>query len=268
MPHNQLKKFIEIKAPVKYLRHEKFAALKINARTKYLISTMGRVYSYVSDRILKGRICSGVLTLDFTPADKNNIPVPYSIKKGNMKPQKSGKTVITIQKLVALTFFCKPPGAFVVIHRNYDKLDNSLGNLIWISKHEMIKNSRGSLAYKDYTTNRGFGKKVTSDQVLEIKELLKEKIAGKHQLTIRMIAEKYNVSQMQVFRIQNGDVWAHVGEQVKVKCTPKKLSPDAVHKIKVMLAKGETGRAIAKKFGIDAAGVSRIKLNKYYRNIS
>lgn len=263
----KLKYFPEVKAPVKYLRGEKFTHLNINAKRKYLISTKGRIYSYYLDRILRGGIRSGVLTFEFTPADKKNIPVPYTFKDGNMKPIINGRVAVTIQKLVALTFLKKPKGAHVVIHTGYDKLYNGVDNIKWISKDKLIIHLRGYPTYKGYNINRAVGFKITARQVLEIKKLLKDKRAGKPSLSIKEIASKYKIAEMQIYRIQNGDLWSHVGELIKKKVTPVKLSDTKVLKIRSMLKEGVLGVKVAKRFNITPAAVSRIKNNKYYQNV-
>ena len=75
------KQFAEITAPVKYLPGEVFTDLKINSKTKYLISTKGRIYSYYSDRILTGRLSSGVRVFEYSAA--NGKTPAYAVKAVN-----------------------------------------------------------------------------------------------------------------------------------------------------------------------------------------
>lgn len=260
-----INKFTEIKAPVKYLPNEKFAELKINSKSKYLISTKGRIYSYFSNRIITGKITSGVRCFDFVATDKKNTLIPYSKKVGNMKPQKNGRISVTIQRLVALVFLKKPKNAFIVIHKNYDKLDNSVENLQWVSDQDLIKNSKGSFYYKNYKVYRNVGHKLNSEQVLEIKKMLLQKKEKELNITICKIAETFNVSPMQIYRIQNGDLWPHIGSVIKQKQKQNILDKDIVSIIKIMLKNGDKGIFISKKLNIPPTTISRIKNNKYYK---
>ena len=256
----------DIKAPVKYLQGEIFAELKIKSKSRYLISTRGRIYSYYSDRILKGALRGSVLVLHFRP-DGKSIPVPYAKGGYNMQPQRNGRSVVTIQKLVALTFLPKPPGDCVVIHTDYDKLNNSIDNLKWISLNDQIIGSRGGMVYKDYIINKQKGAKLTHDQVLEIKILLLAKRDGNNTLKIKDIAIRYGITEMNVFRIQNGDIWGHLGPVIKQKEPPKKISESNIIEIKKLLSKGVRGEEIAKRFSLRPETISRIKNGKYYKSV-
>lgn len=88
-----LKKFKEVKAPVKLLKNEKWTVLHITSRMSYLISTKGRIYSYFSDRCLKFGIKCGVHTFDFTPLNPKKTPDGQDGLP--VKPQKNGKVSIT-----------------------------------------------------------------------------------------------------------------------------------------------------------------------------
>ena len=74
----------------------------------------------------------------------------------------------------------------------------------------MIKHQQSSpakLAYKEKQANREVGLKLKAGQVKKIKELLGN---NNRRLTIRQLAEKYNVSEMTMYRIKSGENWARI----------------------------------------------------------
>lgn len=263
MAFNNLKKFEEVKAPVKKLTDEQWTTLKINSKHRYLISTKGRVYSCYTRRIIRGKISSGVLVFEYSPADNNN---PVNARTGKMRrTNKNGRLSITVQRLMADTFLPRPRGAFIVVHKDYDKLNNAVDNLKWVKKELSLQVSRNSPKYKDYKVSRSTGMKLSMQQVKKIKELLKKKREGKLKLTIKQIAERFAVADMQIYRIQNGDLWLHSGPPLKQKVVPKKLEKEQVESIKALLQKGEKGVDIARKFAVNTSLISRIKRGKSYR---
>jgi len=97
-----------------------------------------------------------------------------------------------------------------VIHKNHNKLDNSFKNLRWATLEEMIghqQDSPAKMAYKKKQANKTVGLKLTASQVKQIKDKLNDK---KRKLTIRQIADKYNVSEMTMYRIKSGENWKRI----------------------------------------------------------
>lgn len=55
---------------------------------------------------------------------------------------KGGKiTTITIHRLVALNFLGVPPDGYEVNHKDFNKLNNSVGNLEWVKRQDNIRHS-------------------------------------------------------------------------------------------------------------------------------
>jgi hypothetical protein len=97
-----------------------------------------------------------------------------------------------------------------VVHANHNKLDNNLRNLKWATLEEMIDHQQESpakIAYKKKQANRTVGLKLTASQVKKIKDTLGSK---KRSITIKQLAEKYDVSEMTMYRIKSGENWARV----------------------------------------------------------
>lgn len=257
-----LKPFKEETAPVKYLPGEKFTRLKINSRTPYLISTKGRIYSFYKDRILCGRLASGSRVFDYAATDDGK-PPPYAFKDGLIKPDARGRVNITFQRLVAITFFKMPKGrGFIVVHKDYNNQNNAVENLEVYPIKKGFSYSRASPRYK---VTREKGHKLNAGHVRKIKHLLKEKRAGLNSLTVAQIAKIFDVHEMQIYRIQNGDLWRHAGPSVKKKEKPKTLDKKTVAAIRKEIAAGRPGVQIAAMFKTTATTISRIKQNKTYK---
>ena len=121
---------------------------------------------------------------------------------------------ILVHKAVAELFLDAPENEDqkFVIHLDYDKTNNKVENLAWASQEELnvryMKHPKNVM----YAFNKQFtpakprtkGLKLTDADVLHIKTRLKK---GD---TLRKLAQKYNVSDMQIHRIKTGENWGHI----------------------------------------------------------
>jgi hypothetical protein len=115
-----------------------------------------------------------------------------------------------LHRLVAQHFLPKPRGRQkFIIHLDHDYENNKYSNLKWATQEEVSahnrKNPRVKAAIrrrKENPTKKGA--KLDIRKVKGIKKLLKEKN------TLKYIAEKYGVSDMQIHRIKTKENWAHV----------------------------------------------------------
>jgi hypothetical protein len=97
-----------------------------------------------------------------------------------------------------------------VIHKNHNKLDNAVKNLEWATLERMIEHQQKSpakVAYKKRQANREVGLKLTATQVRRIKDQLNKKT---RRLTIKQLADQYNVSEMTMYRIKSGENWGRI----------------------------------------------------------
>ncbi len=165
-------------------------------RKKYAISSHGRVVSYKDDihsdgKLLGGSLTSGYKTLNLHINDVNG--------------------TIYFHREVAKAFNPKnSPKEKFVIHLNHDKTDNHTKNLKWATQDEVSshqQNSPNKIAYKQIQSSRTQGLKLNAKQVKAIKEIIK---SPRRKLTYKQIAEKYNVSEMTIYRIKSGENWANV----------------------------------------------------------
>ncbi len=116
-------------------------------------------------------------------------------------------------RLVAQYFLPKPlPNQKIVSHKDHKKENNKATNLVWMSLAENVKhnfkNPTVVAAKKKLADNPRVGSpnsKLKTAQVVAIKKAL---AAGK--LTHKAIGAKFNISDMQISRINRGENWAHV----------------------------------------------------------
>ena len=69
------------------------------------------------------------------------------------------------------------------------------------------KPSPAKIAYKKIQANRSSGLKLNTNQVSAIKKTIAD---PKRKLTYKQLAEKYDVSEMTLYRIKSGENWARV----------------------------------------------------------
>lgn len=117
-----------------------------------------------------------------------------------------------IHRLVATYFLPQPkPEETIVGHLDYDKLNNRDSNLKWMTPEENhLHQSKSPHVIEEKKSrkltkrHRAKGTKLTSTQVMHIKLQLKRKRPYKQ------IAKQFGISEMQVWRINSGENWAHI----------------------------------------------------------
>jgi group I intron endonuclease len=102
--------------------------------------------------------------------------------------------------------------------------------------------------------------KLTKEQVLQIKTLLKE---GKLQ---KEIAKQFNVRVGTISEIKSGKTWKDVGEDLSyLKKEPLKESQ--VKEIKILLREGMKQKEIASKFNVDYSTINSIKIGRNWSHV-
>jgi hypothetical protein len=165
-------------------------------RNKYAVSAQGRIASFREDVLEDGKLLNGSITTGYRTLNLH-------------RPDNKG--TLYIHREIAKLFLEKPSSKHkYVIHKNYNKLDNSIKNLKWATLEEMIAHQQKSpakIAYKERQASRTTGLKLTAVQVRKIKELLGSE---NRKLTIKQIADKYAVSEMTLYRIKSGENWSSI----------------------------------------------------------
>lgn len=162
---------------------------------KYAISNHGRLVKFTND-IKKGLLVKGSLQAGY--------PIWRYKENGEHRH-------VLIHLLVAKYFLPAPGGTKkVVTHLNFNKKDNHYKNLKWVSFAESAALQQKSpiviKARKEMMKNGGFStnSKLTVAKVQTIKKMLAK---GD---TLKKIATKFKVSDMQIHRIKIGENWGKV----------------------------------------------------------
>ncbi|HEY0355750.1 MAG TPA: NUMOD4 domain-containing protein [Flavisolibacter sp.] len=165
-------------------------------RNRYAVSSQGRIASYKEDILKDGKLLNGSLTTGYRTLNLH-------------RPGHKG--TLYIHRELAKLFLKRPSSKYkYVIHKNHNKLDNSIKNLAWATLDDMISHQQKSpakLAYKKRQANREIGLKLTAAQVRKIKELLGKE---NRRVTIKQLADKYDVSEMTMYRIKSGENWGRI----------------------------------------------------------
>jgi len=165
-------------------------------RNRYAVSSAGRIASYKTDVLKDGKILSGSLTTGYRTLNLH-------------RPNNKG--TLYIHREMAKLFLKRPSLKHkYVIHKNHNKLDNSVKNLAWATLEQMIKHQQGSpakKAYKEKQANRTKGLKLSAAQVKKIKQILNSR---NRNITIKKLAKQYGVSEMTMYRIKSGENWGRV----------------------------------------------------------
>jgi hypothetical protein len=159
---------------------------------KYAISNNGRLVKF------KEKINDGSLL-------KCSLQEGYPI----WRTKKNGKHYhVLIHRLVAKYFLPKPQrGETIVIHSNFKKADNRYYNLQWTTPEEAYAHQQGSPAVKRLKRERRknphlYNARLTVADVRKIRSLLSQN------KTLKEIALKFGISDMQVHRIKTGENWS------------------------------------------------------------
>lgn len=185
---------------IKKISEEKWDTLHFTGykilRRKYAVSSFGRAASYTDEVHTDGKILNGSLTSGYRTL--------------NLHLEKGNGTIYLHREIAKL--FCKKPSPKYryVIHINHKKEDNHFSNLKWATLKEVgnhQQNSPQKIAYKKRQANKTEGLKLNVTKVKAIKEAIKN---PKRKLTYKLMAAKYGVSEMTLYRIKSGENWGKV----------------------------------------------------------
>ena len=165
-------------------------------RKKYAVSSNGRLASYIENvnkdgNLLNGSVTSGYRTL-------------------NLHLEKGNGTIYLHREIAKI--FCKKPSSKhkFVLHINHIREDNNSKNLVWATMAEISihqQNSPLKLAYKVKQANKLTGQKLNVTKVKIIKRAINNPA---RKLTYKLLAEKFGVSEMTLYRIKRGENWGRI----------------------------------------------------------
>jgi len=179
----------------------------------YAISNFGRLVSFTNE-IDEGRFVNG------TKQDGYRV-WHYSVRGGDNKLKYKHRFYY---RLVAECFIPKTSDEQVyVLHLDRDRANDHVDNLQWATKSEMIVHSKKSpfvIAAREKQLaerragrqKRVKGNKLTLTQIRRLKKKLLDP-NRKEQITV--LAKRYGVSTMTLYRIRNGENWGRIKVRMK-----------------------------------------------------
>lgn len=219
---------------------------KIHPEYKHLtISSDGlNVYSSISGRNLK-----------IFESSNGYLCVVVTVAKNKTK-------ICRVHRLVAETFLGFRDKSWDVHHKDHNKKNNNIDNLMWCSRSENI------LAAIDFGVNPSRGE--THPQAVHTEEFV-HKICSMLQEGYRScdIINLLGVDKHTVAGIKNKRNWRHISCNYKFSTVRKKrISLETVHKICSMLQEGCNNKEISKITGVKIHTIDRIARRECYKDIS
>lgn len=178
---------------IKSLSGERWKELNLKkgvSTKRYAVSNRGRIVSFKT-KIEEGYLLQPRLTQGYP-----------SVTIGRAENRQN----YYLHRLVAEHFCKKPsPRHNFVIHVDHKKDNNKAENLKWVKHEDQIAH-----ALKDPNVvsrqNPEKGPKLNAAKVKLIKRALK----AKNQPTLKALARRFKVSDMQIHRIKTGENWSHI----------------------------------------------------------
>jgi hypothetical protein len=127
--------------------------------------------------------------------------------------QRGKNKAIFLYKEVATAFLKKPsPKYRFIIHKDHNYLNDRVENLKWATREEHRAHTalspRSVLARQRKAITKSTHSKVLSEKtVTALKRMIWD---PKRKLSFRKLAEKFGVSEMQIYRIKTGEFWYHI----------------------------------------------------------
>lgn len=128
--------------------------------------------------------------------------------------RQNGKNkAIFIAREVALAFLKRPsPKYKFVIHKDHNYLNNLVDNLKWATREEHRAHTtlspKSVLArQKKAITKSAHSRVLDEKRVTSLKKMIWD---PKRKLSYKQLAEKFGVSEMQIYRIKTGQFWFHI----------------------------------------------------------
>lgn len=170
---------------------------------RYAISNYGRMISFTdtfSDgRLLKGSKTDGYRMFRFTiknPKGKNTYGHRF------------------LYKMVVEAFLPKTSeDQEFILHLDRNRANDHVRNLKWATKEEKLQHYRNSPFVQEakkklvQTRIKCDGNKLTTTQVIRLKKKL---LDPNRKTRIKILAKKFGVSEMTLYRIKRGENWGHI----------------------------------------------------------
>lgn len=115
-----------------------------------------------------------------------------------------------LHKLMGALFLENPENKKFVVHLDYDKFNNHVDNLKWMTQAELTQHHQDNPEVIKGKEKRK--KDLPYSKLSEVKvRLIKRKIFDPNRRTrMKMIAKQFGISEMQLWRIKSGENWGHI----------------------------------------------------------
>jgi len=175
---------------------KQITALKGKTIKNYGISNFGNMCSYQKSLQDKQVI-----------AFANNNGFPVTTIRINKR-----STALFPHREVANYFLKRPNAKYTfVLHLDHDKLNNNVSNLKWATQAQQSEHNKHNPNVTDAISKRirtgAMAKKLTDAKVLKLKTELWN---PKRKLTLKQLAAKYDIAEMNLYRIKSGIFWYHI----------------------------------------------------------
>lgn len=163
----------------------------------YQVSTHGRVRGL--DRSVESNRWHGTLI----QYRKGKIIKPNSVRGYYMVSlsKEDQRIYRSVHRWVAKTFIPNPQNKTCVNHKDFNKINNHVSNLEWVTHKENTNHTKDAGRLNIRKGEAVYNSKLTEAKVRCIR---------KKQMSQKEYAEKYGVSFQMISKIQTGKAWKHV----------------------------------------------------------
>ncbi len=175
---------------------KQITALKGKTTKNYAISNFGNMCSY--QKALQDKH-----VISFA----NNNGFPVTTIRVNKR-----STALFPHREVANYFLKKPNAKYTfVLHLDHDKSNNHVSNLKWATQAQQSEHNKNNPTVTDAISKRirtgAMAKKLSDAKVMKLKTELWN---PKRKLTLKQLAAKYDIAEMNLYRIKSGIFWYHI----------------------------------------------------------
>jgi hypothetical protein len=130
----------------------------------------------------------------------------------NTRQQGKNKAIF-LYKEVAKAFLKKPSSRHkFIIHIDHNYLNDHVDNLVWATHeehraHTALSPKSVQARQRKAITKSSHSKVLDEKKVIVLKKMIWD---PKRKLSFKQLAEKFGVSEMQIYRIKSGEFWYHV----------------------------------------------------------
>lgn len=166
-------------------------------KKRYAISNKGRLASFNDDVLKDGTLLKG------------SLQEGYKIMRYNVYTPKGKRYEFVFFHTLVAQYFCKQksPKHNKVIFKDFNRKNLNAENLKWVTVEEQYAHSIQSPSY--IKASKRLRQPVQGPQ-LDVEKVKKIKQALAKGKTLKELAAKYKVSDMQIHRIKTGENWSHV----------------------------------------------------------